>query len=56
MYTKLDLQYTVSKIPSLGIAILITIIIFFHILSKLLLLTWLRCSSPQMKDLSSHMR
>lgn len=29
MYTKLDLQYTVSKIPPLGIAILITIIIFF---------------------------
>lgn len=29
MYAKLDLQYTVSKIPPLGIAILITIIIFF---------------------------
>lgn len=29
MYTKLDLQYTVAKIPFFGIATLITIMIFF---------------------------
>lgn len=29
MYTKLDLQYTVAKIPFFGIGTLITIMIFF---------------------------